>query len=47
MKEGEYKSWYENGQLYNHCFYKNDELEENIKGGTRTDNYLFIVFQKQ
>ena len=23
--EGEYKAWWENGQLLNHCFYKNNK----------------------
>ncbi len=30
-REGEYKSWYENGKLYRHCFYKNDELDGEYK----------------
>ena len=26
-KEGEYKSWWENGQLYIHCYYKEGKKE--------------------
>ena len=29
--EGEYKMWYDNGQLYRHCFYKNGELDGEYK----------------
>jgi antitoxin component YwqK of YwqJK toxin-antitoxin module len=29
--EGEYKQWYNNGQLVIHCFYKNNELEGEYK----------------
>ena len=29
--EGEYKSWYSNGQIHAHAFYKNDKLEGEYK----------------
>jgi len=30
-KDGEYKVWRSNGQLYIHCFYKNDKLDGESK----------------
>ena len=29
--EGEYKIWWDNGQLFKHCFYKNDLLDGEYK----------------
>ena len=29
--EGEYKCWYSNGQLFQHCFYKNGKLDGEFK----------------
>ena len=29
--EGEFKSWYETGKMYKHCFYKNSKLEGEFK----------------
>lgn len=31
QEKGEYKSWYENGQLWMHHFYKNRKLEGDSK----------------
>jgi len=31
VREGEYKEWHKNGQMYIHSFYKNDELEGEYK----------------
>lgn len=30
-RDGEYKSWYRNGQLCVHCFYKNGERDDKYK----------------
>jgi len=29
--DGEYKEWYENGQLWQHCFYKDGKIIKDLK----------------
>ena len=31
LRHGEYKDWWDNGQLFEHCFYVNDEIHGEYK----------------
>ncbi len=45
-REGEYKRWYDNGQLAEHCFYKDDKREGELKEWHRNGLLYRCFFYK-